>query len=289
MKAFVDFFKTTTLRNILFLIPFSLFLCAGARAASVVATIGGNPITDADITARTKLMARQGDTATDSRRKALGNIIDDQVKLDYAANFKAVPSDADVAKQLKVMKLDDLTATETAMARRAISADMAWQIVIGRTIVPTIDVTDEDVAAEKRNLEHDKGLPIEMTIVRLIDIPENVAAQLTKPKDCDDAMAMARNLGGDPHQFTAAQYELSEDIRARVTGLPVLTWSGRQDNSVLLVCGTKNMPDYGKLNEIIKRNTIYKKALFIADQQLKQLRRKAVVIVNDERYKSAIN
>jgi len=86
---------------------------APALCASVVATVGGVPVTDADITARTKLMARQGKTGTDNRRVALQNIIDDHVKLTYATNFKAVPSDADVDKEFKKMKLgDDLTATE---------------------------------------------------------------------------------------------------------------------------------------------------------------------------------
>jgi len=30
---------------------------------------------------------------------------------------------------------------------------------------------------------------------------------------------------------------------------------------------------------------MYKQAMFLADQQLKQLRRKAVVVINDDRYK----
>ena len=39
------------------------------------------------------------------------------------------------------------------------------------------------------------------------------------------------------------------------------------------------------MDEIIKQNAIYKKASFNGEQQLKQLRRKAVIIVNDDRYK----
>ena len=43
--------------------------------------------------------------------------------------------------------------------------------------------------------------------------------------------------------------------------------------------------EYKNLDDIIKQNTVYKQAMFMADQQLKQLRRKAVVVINDERYK----
>ena len=263
-----------------------LLIAAGpAYAASVVAAVGGVPITDTDITARVKLMARQGNTATDNRRIALQNIIDDNVKLSYAQNFNAVPSDEDVKKELKRMNLGDLSASERAMAMNAARADIAWQIVVARTVLPTISASAEDIAAERASLAREHGLPIEMTIVRLVDIPEDVAKKLTKPKNCDDAMEIASKLGGAPQKFTAAQYELSADIRERVATLPKLTWSPRADNSVLLVCDTKKTKEYGDLDKIIKQNAMFKQAMFIADQQLKQLRRKAVIVINDDRYK----
>ena len=196
-----------------------------------------------------------------------------------------MPDDQVVDEELKKMKLGDLSATERAMAKSALRAEIAWQIIVARTILPTVDVTDSDIAAERNAIARDQGLPIEMTIVRLIDIPADVAAKLTKPTSCDDAMQMARNLGGAPQKFTALQYELAEDIRARVVGLPKLTWSPVVDRSVLLVCGTKKTGEYGKLDDIIEQNASFKQAMFIADQQLKQLRRKAVVVINDDRYK----
>lgn len=260
-------------------------LAMPAFGATVVASINGTPITDTDITARTKLMARQGNTATDNRRQALQNIIDDNIKLTYAGNFNAVPDDDVVEKELKKMNLDDLSATEREMARIATKADIAWQIVVARTVLPMVDVSADEIAAERTAIARENGLPIEMTIIRLIDIPADVASKLTKPRDCDDAMKMAENLGGAPQKFTAVQYELSADIRNRVANLPKLTWSPVVDDSVLLVCSTKKTAEYGKLDDIIKQNTLYKQALFIADQQLKQLRRKAVIVINDDRYK----
>ncbi|MBP3340607.1 MAG: hypothetical protein J6L47_03005 [Alphaproteobacteria bacterium] len=261
-------------------------MCGGpALGASVVASVNGTPITDTDITARTKLMARQGQTSTDNRRVALQNIIDDNVKLAYAANFNAVPDDETVEKELKKMNLGDMTASEKEMAKNALRAEIAWQIIVARTVLPTVSTSDEDIAAEKAGLAREHGLPIQMTIVRLTDIPADVAAKLTKPKTCDEAVKMAEDLGGVPQKFTAMQYELSPDIRERVATLPQMTWSKREDNSVLLVCSTKKTDEYKNLDDIIKQNTQYKQAMFMADQQLKQLRRRAVIVINDDRYK----
>lgn len=256
-----------------------------ANGATVVATVNGTPITDTDVTSRVELMTRQGKTSTDNRRVALQNIIDDNIKVAYASNFHATPEDAVVDKELKKMNLGDMSSAVRAMARNALRADIAWQIVVARTVLPTIDVSAEDVNAERTSIAREHGLPIEMTIIRLTDIPESVAAKLTKPKDCDAAMKMATDLGGAPQKFTAVQYELSADIRARVANLPILTWSPRADGSVLLVCSTKKTSEYGKLDDMIKQNAMYKQALFMADQQLKQLRRKAVIVINDDRYK----
>ena len=246
----------------------------------MVPVLYGKPITDADITARVTLMNKQGKTSTDNRRQALQNIIDDNVKLAYASNFNAVPEDQVVEEELKKMNLGDLS-----MATDALRAEIAWQIIVARTILPTVDITESDIRAMRTEIATDQGLPIEMTIVRLIDIPADVAAKLTKPTSCDDAMDMARRLGGAPQKFTAIQYELATDIRERVVNLPLLTWSPVVDRSVLLVCDTKKTGEYGKLDEVIEQNAKFKQAMFIADQQLKQLRRKAVVVINDDRYK----
>ena len=262
-----------------------VFFSVPALCATVVATVNGTPITDTDITVRTKLMARQGQVSTDNRRVALQNIIDDSVKLNYAANFGVKPTDEDAATELKRMNLTDLGASERAMALSAIKAGIAWQVIVARTILPTIDVSRDDVTAMKNELAREQGLPIEMTIVRLTDVPVDVVSKLTKPKNCDDAVKMAEDLGGYPQKFVAKQYELSPDIRSRVVGLPTLTWSPRVDDSVLLVCSSKKTSEYGKLDDMIKQNATFQQAMFVADQQLKQLRRKAVVVINDDRYK----
>lgn len=263
----------------------SMLVTLPAHAASVVATVNGKPITDTDITSRTTLMAKQGKTSSDNRRVALNAIIDDAVKLAHASNFGVAPSDEDVEKELKKMKLGDLTAAERDMAHSALKSEIAWQVLIARTIMPDIDVSEEDIKAERKSLASEHGLPIEMTIVRLVNIPSDVAQKLSKPKSCDDAIKIAEDLGGAPQKFTALQYELAADVRERVVDLPKLTWSPRVDGNVLLVCSEKKTKEYGDLDNIIKQNAEFKAAMFQADQQLKQLRRKAVIVINDNRYK----
>ncbi len=279
--------KNNLLKNILrhcslFVVCCSLFI-GNTFAASVVASVNGTLITDADITARVRLMTLQGQTATNNRKVALNNIIDDAVKIAYAESFKSVPDDKIVDAELKKMDLSGLSSTEKEVARSAIRANIAWQMIIGRTIIPTIEVSAEDIAAERKGLEVEHGLPIEVTMVRLIDVPENI--KLSSPKSCDDAVKIAEDLGGAPQKFSAKEYELSADIRERISGLGILVWSPRKDNSILLVCSRKKTEEYGKLDEVIKENATYKKAMFAADQQLKQLRRKAVIVINDKNYK----
>lgn len=256
-----------------------------AKSATVVATVNGNPITDSDITARTELMAKQGNISATNRHTAFQNIVDDYIKIAHGETFGIKPTDKDAGEELSRMNLGEMTETMSAMARLAIRADIAWGVVMSRTVVPNTKVSDAEIKSEKLDLIRERGLPIEMTLVRLIDIPEDIAQKLIKPKNCDDAVKMAEGLGGAPQKFTALQYELSTDIRERIADLPLLTWSSRRDNSMILICDQKKTEEYKNLDEIIKQNAIYRKASMSAEQQLKQLRRKAVIIINDDRYK----
>ena len=264
---------------------FVLFGVNCANAASVVGTVNGKAITDSDITARTELMARQGQTSATNRKQAFRNIVDDYIKLDYAANYNVKPTDKDADQELKQMKLGDMNETMRSMARLAVRANIAWNVMMSRTIVPDIEITKSDIDEERNSLAREHGLPIEITLLRLIDVPDDVYKKLTKPKSCDGAEEMVEKLGGYPQKITAMQYELAPEVRERISGLPLLTWSKKEDKSVFLVCSEKKGKEYKNLDEIIKQNATYKKASAAAEQQLKQLRRKAVIIVNDDRYK----
>lgn len=273
------------IKKMFFLLSVLMLNTIDAFGTSVIATVNGNPITDSDITARTELMARQGNTSATNRRDAFQNIVNDYVKINYANNFGVNPTDQDADAELKRMDLNDMNDTMTAMARLAIRADIAWGAVMSRTVVPTIKVSQSDIQSEKKDLIRERGLPVEMTIVRLVDVPEDISKKFVKPKNCDAAIKMAEDFGGMPQKFTALQYELSTDIRNRIADLPLLTWNRASDKTMLLVCSERKTDEYKNLDDIIKQNAIYRKASAVADQQLKQLRRKAVIIINDDRYK----
>lgn len=273
------------MKKIFNIFAFVFFSVNCANAASVIGTVNGKAITDSDITARTELMARQGKTSKTNRKQAFQNIIDDYIKLDYAANYNVKPTDKDADKELKNMKLGEMSETMRSVARLAIRANIAWNVMMSRTIVPDIEINKSDIDEERNSLAREHGLPIEITMLRLIDIPEDIYNKLTKPKSCDDAEEMVENLGGYPQKITAMQYELAPDIRERITGLPLLTWSKKENNTVFLICSEKKGKEYKDLDKIIEQNATYKKASIAAEQQLKQLRRKAVIIVNDDRYK----
>ena len=270
----------------IFAVFITLFLSLeNVNAATVIGTVNGNPITDSDVTARTELMSRQGKVSAVNRKQAFQNIVDDYIKLDYASKYNVNPTDKDADQELKRMNLGELSATMRSMARLAVRSDIAWQVIMARTIIPTVDVSKADIAEEKNSIAREHGLPIEITLIRLTDIPYDVAQKLTKPKNCADAEQMVEALGGYPQKITAMQYELSEEMRQRISGLPLLTWSKIENDSMVLVCSEKKGKEYKNLDNIIKQNAEYKKAASIADQQLKQLRRKAVIIINDDRYK----
>ncbi len=260
-----------------------LSFISAANSATVVATVNGNPITDIDITSRVELMNKQGKISSVNRKLALQNIIDDYIKINHAAMFNVKPTDKDADKELKHMNMGNLSESVRSMARLAIRADISWGVITARTIVPTIKIDDSDIMAEKTDLIIERGLPLELTMLRLTDVPSDI--KLSKPKNCDDAIKIVENAGGYPQKITAMQYELSDEIRSEIADLPILTWSKPQNGTVFLICKETKTKEYQNLDEIIKQNAVYKKASVVADQQLKQLRRKAVIIINDERYK----
>lgn len=266
-------------------IVFLLLNTVNANAATVVGSVNGKPVTDTDITARTELMAKQGKVSKTNRKQAFQNIVDDYIKLDYAANYNVKPTDKDADKELKQMNMGEMSDTVHAMARLAMRANIAWNVMMARTIVPHIEVSQSDIDEEKASIAREHGLPVEITMLRVIDMPNDIYQKLSKPKNCDEAEKMIENFGGYPQKITAQHYELAPEVRERIANLPLLTWSKNENNSIFLVCSEKKTKEYKNLDEIIKQNAIYKKASFNGDQQLKQLRRKAVIIVNDERYK----
>ena len=251
-------------------------VCGGAAYAAtvrVVATVNGYPITDADITERTKLLP----PALNNRENAKNAIIDDYIKIDYARQFKIEPTEKEVDEAIKNSKREG----GGPQLRLAARAAVAWQMMIMRAIAPTISVGKKEFADELADIERAQGLPEEITFVRLINIPAKVYEKLEAPKDCDGAEKMARDLGGAPQRITALGYELAPEIRAVLAGLEMMRWSPLVEKKAYLICGKKKTSEWKDLDDIVRQNAIYKRALFRADQILKQQRRKAIIVTSD--------
>jgi hypothetical protein len=239
-----------------------------ANAVSIVTTVNGNPITDVDITERTKIM----EPSLNNRKMALNAIIDDYIKLEYAKSIKIDVTKKEIEKTIKDHK-------DNPQMELFTRATIAWQKVIMATIIPSISVSDKDVKTEMNDLEQERGLPIKITILRLVKVPKSIYSGIkdSSPKSCDDAESMVKKLGGDPQKITANEYELAPEIRSEIIGLGMFKWSDLSDGKTVMVCEREKTDEWGKLDDVIKQNAIYKRALFQADQLLKQLRRKAVI------------
>ncbi|MCQ2574610.1 MAG: hypothetical protein MJ156_00715 [Alphaproteobacteria bacterium] len=273
------------MKKIIVCLSIMLLAVIPAYSASVIATVNGNAITDDEVTARVKLMTKQGNNSLDNMQKAFQNIVDDYIKIEYVSNFGVKPTDEDADKEIEKMKLGELTPTMRSMARLGVKSDICWNVMLGQTIIPTIKLTKKEKQQAKIDLARERGLPVELTLVRVVDIPKDVYKQLKDPKDCDDAITMVQTLGGEPQKFKILQYELSQDMRERVAELDVMKWAPLKDKSTVLICEANKTDEYQNLDEMIEQNAIYMRASAIGDQQLKQLRRKAMIIINDDRYK----
>ncbi len=254
-------------------------------STKIIASVGDKPITDLDITNRVKLMNKQRVKSADNRLKAFENIVNDYVKLDYANNFKIKVNENEINKEFSRLNFGFLSKSEKQMAIFAIKANIAWQQVIFRTIFPTISISDEEIKQQQLEIESKHGLPITISFLIINNISEESYNLLENPKSCNEAISKLEKLNLNFQEINAKQYELSQNIRNILTNINLLSWSKIIDGKVYLICDKKKLKEFSKLENVIKQNAIYKKAMFISENQLKQLKRKSVIVINDPRYK----
>ena len=254
-------------------------------STKIIATVGDKSITDLDITDRVKLMNKQGVVSVNNRIKAFENIVDDYIKLDYANNLKIKVNEREIYKELNRLNLGLLTKSEKQMAILAIGANIAWQQIIFRTILPTISISNEDFKEQQLEFEKKHGLPIDIYFIVVNNASEESYKLFGISNNCSEVISKLENLNLDFQEINAKQYELSNDIRNILSDINILTWSKPIDGKVYIVCNKKKLKEFNKLENVIKQNALYKKAMFISENQLKQLKRKAVIVINDSRYK----
>jgi hypothetical protein len=255
------------IRKILFLIV-SCCIVNFAHAATIVATVNEKPITDLDITNRIRIMP----PSLNNREAAKNAIIDDILRLEYAEQFRIAPTDKEVNDAMKEHK-------DNPQMRLAIRANLAWQMVIMRTIIPTITIEPDDIKHEFADLQRERGLPERVDFILLNTVSPEVYRQLGKDAaSCSAAETKVRSMGGFPLRLNELEYELAPEIRHRFIDLPRFTWSPLSEGRTVMWCKRERTDQWEGLDEIIEQNARLKRAFFQADQILKQQRRRAAII-----------
>jgi hypothetical protein len=266
-------------------------ICGMAHAAKIVATYNNNPITDIDINARVELMKLQKQPTDNIKNRALSNIMNDLAKLEFASNYKITASKTEVNDSVKGLEKQmgmaeggilQTIPNSADQLNLAATANIVWQKIVMQVYGPQILISDEDKKRELESLSRAQGLPIKITLVRA------TANKLSNPKSCENAIKIAENENTNPQKFDIEEPDLSAEIRAHIENLGQLKWSAPLNGDIFLICKTEKLPEYKMVETFAENNATFKRAMFDADTQLKNQRRKAMVQINDKNYSGAL-
>jgi peptidyl-prolyl cis-trans isomerase SurA len=216
-------------------------------AQQVAAMVNGEPITELDVTQRSRLLQLSREDA--SRQKALDQLINDKLKLQVAKRYRLEIPDADVEASFAAMgqrmrlnpqqfaqALSSGGISASALKAR-IKADIAWQQIIRGKFQASLQIREKDIAAHLERSKDDKDAvgydytlrPILLIVPR--GSPEaTVAARRreadglrTRFQNCEEGLAFARGLRDvavrDPILRSSA--DLSEDLRKLLNETPI--------------------------------------------------------------------
>ena len=251
----------------IFHFPFSI------TAATTVATKNGIPITDTDITARASLMRLQNQPEEGIRVRALANIIDDLAKLEYASQFRIAPTKQETDDNIRSLEMQmgkgegffkrEMPRAEDQLALAA-GANLAWQKVVMQVFAPQVQISKDEIQRELAGLAISHGLPERITLVT--------------SGNCKTG-----------NRITADAQDLDIEVRRAIADLPLNQWSKETNGTRFMVCDrTRDEKEWQTAEKFAENQAIFKRALFDADQQLKSNRRRAVISLNDETYRRAI-
>ena len=159
--AFLDR-QTMKILRVLSAVALGLMLVAGAlpaSAASVLATVNGQPITDVQLSQRLALHKIEG---KNNRKAALEELINEAVQLQEAERIGAVPSEGDidkavldVARQIRVSasnlnKILSDNGVPMSTLRDRLKANIAWGRVTQTTVATRVQISEADVDAKAK-------------------------------------------------------------------------------------------------------------------------------------------
>ncbi|MDR0448892.1 MAG: hypothetical protein LBG89_00310 [Rickettsiales bacterium] len=245
-----------------------------ASAAKIVATMNNIPITDADINSRVSLMRLQNYPEKDISVRALQNIIEDLAKLDYANSLpgKIAPTKTEIEENIKGLEKQmgknegyfKLAAPNAEdQLNLASAANLAWQKTLFQRFAPQVSVSEGDIERELETLSLTHGLPVKITLVM--------------DGDCKNSSS----------KITAYEHDLEPAVRQAIANLPEKKWSEEGGQKFMVCKREKDAKEFEQAKNYAENQAIWKRAMFDADQELKSMRRRAVVIILDKKYNKA--
>lgn len=282
------------------LLGFTLTLAAlPAQAASAVATVNGQPITDVQVAQRLALHKIEGKS---NRTVALNELIDEALQTQEAARLGYTVSDAeiddavlDVARQIKVSasnlsKILTDNGVPMSTLRARLAANIAWSRVTQQIVSARVNVSEADIDAKAR-AELTAVTSFDYILKEVLFIGGNASARTAQAnqykksfKGCDTAVelslsytdAAVRDIGRR-HATQFPEALANELAKLNVGGItkPRVVESGVQ---MLAVCAKETSEDTTYIANNIRQETGAAGMKAEADKYLAELKAKAQIV-----------
>jgi peptidyl-prolyl cis-trans isomerase SurA len=288
-----------------------------AEGQGVLVTVNDVPITSFDVEQRVGLNAILGrgkGSPEDQRKRALQNLIDDQVKLAEAKKFNATPDSKMVDAQIDKMAKGDakglgekLKAKGASMSalRTLVTAQISFNRLINAMYKVKVEVDEAEVDKKYNEFVNDPRLqPITVYEIMEIEMPvENTGdamqQQLLVARAADAAQFRARFKGcGSARQAASGIYnvQISKRIQADGRRLPkplksALDKAGpgsvigpaRSDRGVQMIafCDKKNVSPEKPTRQQVETMLTNRKYDVYEERYMRELRRNAFIEYKD--------
>jgi peptidyl-prolyl cis-trans isomerase SurA len=224
----------------------------GARAQNVVAFVNGEPITQLDVDARSRLLeVSTPNHKAPPRQEVLDELIDEKLKIREAKRWGIDPSEDDMNSAFAAMaqKANGQTSDQFVQAltkagvtpqtfRQRMRAQLVWPSLVKGRYQSTLEVYDQDVLQEMLNkkTDDDAATAYDYTLRPILFVvpPGSPATAFEDRKreaeglrgrfrSCDDGLPFARALNAVVvrDQIIRSSSEIPPEQRRTLDGVPV--------------------------------------------------------------------
>ncbi|POF28792.1 SurA N-terminal domain-containing protein [Roseibium marinum] len=287
-------------------VPFS-----GSATAAIKVIVNDIPITDYDITQRSRLITlTQRKSASIAKRQAEEELVDDLIKLaeaervgievsrtevdnafnNIASNVKMTPSQLSKALSSGGVKADTL--------KDRLKAQIAWNQVLSRRFSGNIDVDESDIiAALKKTDEEDRQKSVEYDLKRVIVVvPKNASGGFKSKRKQESNQIRAAFSGCDNSGPILGKYsevvvqpigrrletELPKNLRSEIEALepgnltkPTMTPIGYE---MIALCGKREIASDIAVRTELENELRAKEGESQSRRYLLEIRRRATII-----------